>query len=93
MCVHVRVCVHVCAVAVAAAFIFNAQNLQHPSIVLLLSNYRYIHENTYTRHQNFHLYQCFNPFVFIVSDYSNFRAVRCLCKVIINKVPFCEKGK
>ena len=49
-------CVCVCAIVVAAAVTFNAQNLQHVSIVLLLSNYRHINENTYTGHPKTFVY-------------------------------------
>ena len=50
------VCVYVCVIAVAAAFTFNAQNLQQASTVLLLSNYSYVNENTYTRHPKTFIY-------------------------------------
>ena len=49
-------CVCVCAIVVAATVTFNAQNLQHVSIVLLLSNYRHINENTYTGHPKTFVY-------------------------------------
>jgi hypothetical protein len=52
----VCVCVCACAITVAAAFTFNAQNLQQASIVILLSNYKFINEYTYTRHPKTFIY-------------------------------------